>query len=405
MPKPEPSKYILLSVPTSVSPSNSTDEALTTLRSGVTNDNGTVFPFPIPELKVGTLDTLVRQADELQKIHNTCEGVVSKVGDTLRVILEGDESKLAGQKTVNDKEVGQYLKSWSWNKIKYRADKPLAELIEIISKEVSSIDNDVKGKYTQYNQVKTTLANLEKRQSGNLSTKSLTSIISPSQVIQDSDSEYLVTHLIAVPLSNTKDFLKTYERIAPWIVPRSAQNLASDDEYILFAVTGFKKYANDWLHKVREQRWVPRDYKTTSGGGKDGKGGAKSAEDERKELESVRKEERKLWGETLRIAHTGWGEAVMGWIHILALQVFVESVLRYGLPLDFVAGLVKTTPKLSKKARASLDTKFSYLAGNALGRDKKGRPTKDSGADMQAAGQMGEGSDYTAYVCYEFEIN
>ena len=52
-----------------------------------------------------------------------------------------------------------------------------------------------------------------------------------------------------------------------------------------------------------------------------------------------------------------------------------------------------------------MDAAFSYLAGNAFGRDKKARITKhdsSTSADMQAAGQQGE--DYSAYVCYGFEI-
>jgi len=67
---------------------------------------------------------------------------------------------------------------------------------------------------------------------------------------------------------------------------------------------------------------------------------------------------------------------------------------------------LQTTPKQSKKARAGLDTSFAYLAGNAFGKDKKGRPKKDDSsmsADMQAAGQEG-GADYSAYVCYELEV-
>lgn len=67
----------------------------------------------------------------------------------------------------------------------------------------------------------------------------------------------------------------------------------------------------------------------------------------------------------------------------------------------------QTTPKLAKRARTSLDASYSYLAGNAFGRDKKGRVTKDdssTSAEMQAAGHMGDGDDYSAYVCYEFEI-
>ena len=235
-------------------------------------------------------------------------------------------------------------------------------------------------------------------------------------------SEYLETHLIAVPKTITKDFLKSYETISPMVVPRSAQLIDSDDEFTLYAVTTFKKHSTNFVHKCRESKWTPRDYKYKEGG----------KEEEQKEAERVGKEERKVWGEALRLGRLAWGDAVMAWVHVLALRVFVETVLRYGLPLQFVCGLVRvccvpgfpsntsnialqptntnwqqTTPKLAKKARSSLDVSYSYLAGNAFGRDKKGRVTKDdsaTSADMQAAGHMGDDGDYSAYVCYEFEI-
>lgn len=98
------SKYLLVSLPTSISPTNDHDEALTALRSAVTTDYGTVFPFQIPEFKIGTLDALVQQADSLSKLEAGCEGVVSKVGDSIRNILDGDEEKIAQQKTVNDSQ-------------------------------------------------------------------------------------------------------------------------------------------------------------------------------------------------------------------------------------------------------------------------------------------------------------
>ncbi len=68
--------------------------------------------------------------------------------------------------------------------------------------------------------------------------------------------------------------------------------------------------------------------------------------------------------------------------------------------------MLQTNPKQAQRARKGLDTTFAYLAGNAFGRDKKGKPQKDDSsmsADMQAAGQ-GEGGDYSAYVCYELEV-
>jgi len=97
-----PIKYMLVSLPTSISPANDQEEALTALRSTVTTDNGTVLPFKIPEFKIGSVDTLIQQADDLAKLEGSCQAVVAKVGDSLRSLLEGNEEKIASQKTVND---------------------------------------------------------------------------------------------------------------------------------------------------------------------------------------------------------------------------------------------------------------------------------------------------------------
>jgi V-type H+-transporting ATPase subunit C len=84
--------------------------------------------------------------------------------------------------TVEQEPADQYLRTFTWNKVKYRADKPLAELIDTLQKvcgrldnryklalltnvqELVSIDNDVKAKVTQYNSVKTNLTTLQRKQ-------------------------------------------------------------------------------------------------------------------------------------------------------------------------------------------------------------------------------------------------
>jgi V-type H+-transporting ATPase subunit C len=95
-------KYLLVSLPTSIAPSHHKDDALEAISSTVSPDNGSVAPFPIPEFKIGTLDALVQQADELAKLEASCQGVVSKVGDALKNVLEGDEGQIDKMKTVND---------------------------------------------------------------------------------------------------------------------------------------------------------------------------------------------------------------------------------------------------------------------------------------------------------------
>lgn len=195
--------------------------------------------------------------------------------------------------------------------------------------ELASIDNDVKAKFSQYNATKNNLATAQRKQTGNLSTKSLLPIINPKDLIQD--SEYLETHLIAVPKALVKDYLKTYESLCELVVPRSSVELAADPEFTLFAVTTFKKTSAEFVHKCREHRWTPRDYRYKEG----------DREEESKEVDRLSQEERKLWGEALRLGRTGYSDSAMTWVHALALRVFVETVLRYGLPAEFVCALIK----------------------------------------------------------------
>ncbi|KEY67466.1 hypothetical protein S7711_02386 [Stachybotrys chartarum IBT 7711] len=389
-------KYSLLSLPLSGFDSSDRDDALSSLKATISSDNGTVLPFNIPDFKIGTLDALVQQADDLAKLESSCAAVVAKVSDSLRTILSNDEDRLAQYKMVNDKPTDQYLSNFSWNKIRYRADKSLAELIGTLQKELVNVDNDVKTKFNQYNSVKTNLAALQRRQTGNLTTKSLAPIVDPAVLVQE--SEYIETHLIVVPANSKKDFLKSYETLAPMVVPRSSVEVAKDEEYVLFAVATFKKHSGEFLNKCREHKWTPRQYKYVEG----------NKEEEQRELDKITNEERKVCGEALRMGRTGWSESVMIWIHVLTLRVFVEAVLRYGLPLEYVTALVKTTSKLAPKVKAALDSNYSYLGGNAFGRDKRGRVTKDDAAmssEMAAAGMMtGEGNEYTAYVYYEIEF-
>ena len=97
-----PTKYLLLSLPNSIVPSHHRDDALDAVSTTIGSENGSAVSFPIPEFKIGTLDALVQQADELAKLEGQCQGVVAKVGDALRNILDGDEGQIERMKVVND---------------------------------------------------------------------------------------------------------------------------------------------------------------------------------------------------------------------------------------------------------------------------------------------------------------
>jgi V-type H+-transporting ATPase subunit C len=91
-------QYILVSLPLRIFE----DDPLSSLAATVGRDNGEVLPFAIPSFKIGTLDALVQHADDLAKLNAGCEAVISKVSDSLKAILDGDEEKASQQKMVND---------------------------------------------------------------------------------------------------------------------------------------------------------------------------------------------------------------------------------------------------------------------------------------------------------------
>ncbi|KAF8471823.1 hypothetical protein BDZ91DRAFT_716604 [Kalaharituber pfeilii] len=380
-------KYVLVALPATIVRSAHEDEAFEALQKTVPPDAGDIVRFEIPQFKIGTLDALVLQADELAKIDQQVEAAVAKVADVLRNICE--EDRVNEHKTVNDKPLEQYLQAFSWNKVKYRVEKSIGELIDSLHKEVISLDNDLKQKFSQYQAVRVNLTALERKQTGNLSTKSLYSCVNKDDFVQD--SEYLQTILVAVPNNLQKEWRNSYETLAPMVVPRSSQPLVHDEEFTLNNVTLFKKHVPEFIHKARARKFVPRDFTWTEN----------ASENARKETDNARTLERKLWNETLRLARTAWSDEFMVWIHLKALRVYVESVLRYGLPLEFVSAIIRSpNAKLQQKVKKQLDKAYNYLGGNAFGRDKKGNIKNDIPSDLVT----GDAADYTAYVYYEFEI-
>ncbi len=95
-------KYLVVSVPSSITPSGHKDDALGSIQKAVNPSYGDVSSFNVPEFKIGTLDALIQQSEDLGKLEGLCNGVVSKVGDTLKNILDGDEDKIQMHKSVND---------------------------------------------------------------------------------------------------------------------------------------------------------------------------------------------------------------------------------------------------------------------------------------------------------------
>ncbi|KAJ1660362.1 Vacuolar ATP synthase subunit C [Dispira simplex] len=378
--------YWLLSLPAN----GDRNTAWQKLRNDLATDHTDLCKFSIPEFKIGTLDSLVQLSDELVKTDTAYGAVTLKLVDVLRTLVQGDEQVLQSMATINGKSVDQYLKSFSWDATKFRSDKALPEICNVIAQQVGVIENHLKTKMANYNNVKSSLQVLSRKQNGNLSIRSLISVVKKEHVVED--SEYLQTLFVAVPNSLTKDWLATYELLSPMVVPRSSSQIAADGDYTLFNVTVFKRVADEFSNKCRDQKFIVRDFTFDP----------EQEQRDRVALLEMESEEKELQTSLLQWCHTSFGEVFTSWIHIKALRVFVESILRYGLPPDFIAALVKPKPKSEGKLRETLITRYSKLEGSRAqaSRNKKQSATMDDGAHLDEF-QTVLGHEYTPFVMFE----
>jgi V-type H+-transporting ATPase subunit C len=65
----------------------------------------------------------------------------------------------------------------------------------------------------------------------------------------------------------------------------------------------------------------------------------------------------------------------------------------------------QTDQKRAEKARKGMDSDFSYLAGNAFGRDSKGRIQKEESVGGPEIAGLEGGSEYSAYVCCTIDVS
>uniref|UniRef100_A0A8C4FGW6 V-type proton ATPase subunit C n=1 Tax=Dicentrarchus labrax TaxID=13489 RepID=A0A8C4FGW6_DICLA len=366
--------------------------------------------FNIPDLKVGTLDVLVGLSDELAKLDSFVESVVKKVAQYMADVLEDSRDKVQENLLANGVDLVTYITRFQWDMAKYPIKQSLKNISEIISKQVTQIDNDLKARASAYNNLKGNLQNLERKNAGSLLTRSLADIVKKDDFVLD--SEYLITLLVVVPKTAYTDWQKTYETLAEMVVPRSSNLLFEDNDSGLFSVTLFMKAIDDFKHKARENKFTVRDFQYNEEE-------MKADKEEMTRLSTDKKKQfcillfgrdRKpaaskkryvicncsLQGPLVRWLKVNFSEAFIAWIHIKALRVFVESVLRYGLPVNFQAMLLQPSKKTMKKLREVLNDLYKHL-------DSSAAAIIDSAMDIPGLNLSQQ--EYYPYVYYKIDCN
>uniref|UniRef100_A0AAZ3S8K4 V-type proton ATPase subunit C n=1 Tax=Oncorhynchus tshawytscha TaxID=74940 RepID=A0AAZ3S8K4_ONCTS len=324
------------------------------------NNLSTNHKFNIPDLKVGTLDVLVGLSDDLAKLDSFIEGVVKKVSQYMADVLEDSRDKVQENLLANGVDLVTYITRFQWDMAKYPIKQSLKNISDIISKQVSQIDNDLKARASAYNNLKGNLQNLERKNAGSLLTRSLADIVKKEDFVID--SEYLITMLVVVPKTSYADWQKTYETLSEMVVPRSTNLLFEDHDSGLFSVTLFRKAIDDFRHKARENKYTVRDFQYNE----------QEMNADKEEMTRLSTDKKKQF-----VSH------------------MTRNVI-YGLPVNFQAMLLQPNKKNMKKLREVLNDLYKHL-------DSSAAAVIDSAMDIPGLNLSQQ--EYYPYVYYKIDCN
>lgn len=269
------------------------------------------------------------------------EGVSHKIRRQIEELerVSGVESNAL---TVDGVPVDSYLTRFVWDEAKYPTMAPLREVVDSIHGQVTKIEDDLKVRVAEYNNVRSQLNAINRKQSGSLAVRDLSNLVKPEDMIT---TEHLVTLLAIVPKYSQKDWLASYETLTNFVVPRSSKKLYEDNEYALYTVILFHRVADNFRTSARERGFQIRDFEYSP----------EAQESRKQELEKLMQDQERLRSSLLQWCYTSYGEVFSSWMHFCAVRVFVESILRYGLPPSFLACVLAPSVRSEKKVRSILE--------------------------------------------------
>jgi len=345
--------FWIISIPNSALGSHGFDD----LKAKVRNFSGCAQKFDIPNLRVGTLDSLMSLSDELVKKDQFLEVTTKKIARQLvdLYVNEEGENKKSGKQekiplVVNGVNVDTYLHQFTWDQAKYKLSSPLSDIVDAIVGTVSKLDEELRVKANAYQQLTGSILAEKRKKTGNMMVRDLTDLIQAQPEVYV-DSENLQTLFVVVSKHQTKEWFSTYEELLQdpvlggGVVPGSSTLLGEDAENNLYAVVIFKRLSNDFKQEARKKKWTVREFTYNPEAASNG------AEEQNKQ-ESKRVKQR---DNLIRWCRLNFAEAFIAWAHLKAIRVFVETILRYGLPADFTAVLLEPSKKQDKKLRQVLD--------------------------------------------------
>lgn len=243
--------------------------------------------------------------------------------------------------------VQTYLDFFQWDDSQYLVSKPIREIADSIFKKTGKLDEELRIKVSEYSQLKQNVQQIERKATGNLGVRSLDGIVMKDHVL---DTEYLTTLFVVVPKSSTKEWETTYSDLTDYVVPDSSELIYEEGDSTLWNVVVLKKIADDFKNNCVKKKFIVREF---------------VYDEQKAELSKMEKEQMadkldRTKYELIDWCKMAFSECFTAWIHLKAIRVYVESILRYGLPPCYTVSLLKLK-KGEKKVHKFFRDNYGHL--------------------------------------------
>jgi len=328
-------------------------EYLQKLKFGYRSAVGPASQLNVPtDLKFGSFDNLVRLTDDLQKYDGQIDSILHRLE---RSYLEINPQATFKVKTRGqEKDFDTYLNNWQWDEGMFSRQRPITDVLATLMKKINNIDDETRNKTAQYNDAKSVKGGFDKKEGANLLTRELADVLTPDVVVEkgtaDDDfiyTDHLTTVCCVLVRGAENEFLSCYETFVPKVVvPQSARKLnASDkDKNTVWRVVVLKKGEEEFRRQCRAKKFLPREFTYD-------KQAYVTLQKNRADAEKNVNQQQQI---VTAVYKGSWSDVAVAWMHIKAMRVFVECVLRFGSPPNFEAFVVSPKVNAVVAARKAL---------------------------------------------------
>ncbi|KAK1444004.1 vacuolar ATP synthase subunit C [Babesia gibsoni] len=315
------------------------------------------------DLRFSTFDDLLMCADELEKEDPVVESILKKAESLAHSV---DTNELTIHFQGRQVSVETYISRFQWEDGRFPRYTPIGGNLQTLSQLVKRLGDDIMLKASAYADLNNKRLAMKNDAENSYLYRDLTYVITPEVVEDPQDfcnTEHLTTLVVFVPRGEEDEWLASYMTLTDFVVPQSAKKLnVPSNEHSVWRVLIFKSHAPKFIEECESRNYTAREFVYSEER-------YRNILDERSKLEAESHRQEAFLSRIYRVA---FSDIFTCWMHIKAMRVFCEAVLKFGLPVNFTCLSIWPTEKTCMSTlKLTLDSLLPKAGGGSSGKLSK----------------------------------